>query len=172
MLTRFRDVIRPSEPQLEQMDLRKLLTSVEEQNRDRLQMEGVRLSIELPEQSVILMGDEHFLSDVFAELIKNAREAMALEPIDKRRITIQVNRNRTRKSRARIDVVNPGQGVPNELKRRIFEPFHHGHGKGESRGLGLAIIRESIEAHGGTIEETGMPGRNACFSIRLPVISN
>nr|VFK55491.1 MAG: Histidine kinase-, DNA gyrase B-, and HSP90-like ATPase [Candidatus Kentron sp. TC] len=153
------------------MDLGELLTSVEKQNRDRLQMEGVKISIQIPEQSVALMGDEHLLSDVFAELIKNAREAMTLESMENPLITIQVDYpGICNESCARIDVINPGQGVSNELKQRIFEPFHHGHGKGESRGLGLAIIRESIEAHGGTIEETGEPGRNACFSIRLPVI--
>nr|VFJ87878.1 MAG: GAF domain-containing protein [Candidatus Kentron sp. LFY] len=171
LLTRFRDVIRPSEPQLKEIDLGTLLTSIEKENHDRLEMEGVQLSIQTPEQPVNLMGDKHLLLDAFAELIKNAREAMELESVDKRRIIIRVSLEGVRKSHVRIDVVNPGQGVPDELKQRIFEPFHHGHGKGESRGLGLAIIKESIEAHGGTIEEAGEPGHNACFSIRLPVIS-
>nr|VFJ68792.1 MAG: GAF domain-containing protein [Candidatus Kentron sp. FW] len=173
LLRRFRDVIRPSEPKLSQMDLGRLLASVAEENRDRLQMEGVELSIRMPVQTITLMGDKHLLSDVFAELMKNAREAMALESIDNPLITIRVdNPGDSGNSHVRIDVVNPGRGVPGKLKRRIFEPFHHGHGKGESRGLGLAIIKESIEAHKGTIEETGVPGRNACFSIRLPVVLN
>nr|VFJ91294.1 MAG: GAF domain-containing protein [Candidatus Kentron sp. LFY] len=162
LLTRFRDVIRPSEPQLKEIELGALLASIKKENHDRLEMEEMQLSIQTPEQPVNLMGDKHLLLDAFAELIKNAREAMELESVDKRRIIIRVSQEEVGKSHVRIDVVNPGQGVPDELKQRIFEPFHHGHGKGESRGLGLAIIKESIEAHGGE------PSRKQVNRVTMP----
>nr|VFJ58253.1 MAG: Signal transduction histidine kinase [Candidatus Kentron sp. DK] len=170
LLVRFRDVLRPAELEREEIDLGELLASVENQSHDTLKMGGVEFSIQISEQPITLMGDRHRLSDAFAELLRNAQKAMEWESIKNPGITIRASREGASKSQVRIEVSNPGQGISRELKQRIFEPFYHGDGKGDSQGLGLATIKKDIEAHQGTIEETGVPGEGACFTICLPCI--
>ncbi|WP_089725423.1 GAF domain-containing protein [Candidatus Thiosymbion oneisti] len=166
LLTRWRNLLKPAKLDLQRLDLGYLLKKVERENRDRLG--GVRLIIDLPEPSIELMGDELLLTDTFAELIKNALESMASEPVTDPSIVIRAHREES-SDQLCIEVVNPGPGIPEQSKQSIFEPFSSTKGKG--RGLGLATIKQSIEAHGGTIEETGTPGEAARFVIRLPLLN-
>ena len=59
-------------------------------------------------------------------------------------------------------------GVPRSERARIFEPFRRGHGS-RSSGIGLAICKAIVEAHGGTITVGDAPGGGARFSFTLPV---
>jgi signal transduction histidine kinase len=67
----------------------------------------------------------------------------------------------------RIDFEDGGPGVPSERKELIFRPFHSTRGRG--MGLGLAICREVLQAHGGQIVEVGKPEAGAHFVLFLPV---
>lgn len=71
-----------------------------------------------------------------------------------------------------IGVSDTGPGIPSQDLPRIFERFYrsdksrerlHGHS-----GLGLAIVREIVEAHGGTVSAESEPGRGSTFRIRVP----
>ncbi len=65
----------------------------------------------------------------------------------------------------RVSVEDSGPGVPDDLKKKIFEPFVSS--RSEGSGLGFAIAREIVEAHGGTLRcVNGRKG--ARFEIRLP----
>lgn len=73
----------------------------------------------------------------------------------------------------RIAVTDEGPGVPAGDRERIFVPFFRGsHERAAGRGgvgLGLAIVREVVHAHGGTISLTDRPGGSgARFEVRLP----
>lgn len=166
LLTRWRDLLKPTEPDRQRLDLGELLKKVDEENRDRLG--SVRLTIDFPEPPMELMGDPLLLTDAFAELIKNAIESMEGAKVPDPAIAIRAYREETN-DQLRIEVVNPGPGIPGPQKQSIFEPFSTT--KGRQRGLGLASIRQSIEAHGGTIEETGTLGKTARFVIRLPALN-
>ncbi|MFA7159258.1 MAG: response regulator, partial [Kiritimatiellia bacterium] len=67
-----------------------------------------------------------------------------------------------------IQVVDSGEGMNAEVKRRLFEPFFTTKG-GERSGLGLAITHGIISAHNGTIHFESAPGRGTTFTIRLPL---
>jgi len=72
-----------------------------------------------------------------------------------------------------IDVVvdDGGPGVPEELKERIFEAFFRGpqaRGRRIGYGLGLAIVRAAVDAHGGVVEVGRSPKGGARFRMRLP----
>lgn len=63
-----------------------------------------------------------------------------------------------------------GPGVENEDKPKIFNPFFTSRAKG--MGLGLSIVKGIIDAHNGTIYESGTPGKGAKFTILLPCVGS
>jgi signal transduction histidine kinase len=66
-------------------------------------------------------------------------------------------------------VRDDGVGFDPADAQRIFERFARGsHGEGRRFGLGLALVREAVEAHGGTVTAVGAPHQGATFTIRLP----
>lgn len=66
----------------------------------------------------------------------------------------------------RLTVADRGPGVPDNVKQRIFEPYFTT--KPQGTGLGLALVRQTIVAHGGTIRVENAPGGGAAFAIELP----
>jgi signal transduction histidine kinase len=67
----------------------------------------------------------------------------------------------------RVEVRDNGPGIAPEHQARIFEPFFTTKVKGI--GLGMAIARRNVEAHGGTIEAKSTPGAGAEIAVTLPV---
>jgi signal transduction histidine kinase len=72
---------------------------------------------------------------------------------------------------ATVAVLDRGPGVPTELRERIFEPFYRPEGHDEGRdggvGLGLALVREIAEHHGGSVACEPRPGGGSRFVLRL-----
>ncbi len=69
--------------------------------------------------------------------------------------------------KVRMDFVDSGIGMTEEVKQRVFEEFFTQHKEGT--GLGMAITKRIIEAHGGTIEVQSELGKGTCFTIYLPL---
>ena len=65
---------------------------------------------------------------------------------------------------------NRGDGVIATERTRIFEAFHRSHGS-RSSGIGLAICKAVVEAHGGTIAVTDAQGGGARFTFTMPVVA-
>ena len=72
-----------------------------------------------------------------------------------------------------LNVRDTGIGIPPALKGKIFESFFQGDAPGHIRnqgtGIGLAITREFVEMHGGTIHVESTPDKGSCFTVLLPV---
>jgi signal transduction histidine kinase len=65
----------------------------------------------------------------------------------------------------RVEIRDHGPGVPPEMASRIFDPYCTG--KPGGTGLGLALVKQTIEMHGGSIELTDTPGGGATFVVRM-----
>ncbi|CAH2030464.1 sensor histidine kinase [Trichlorobacter ammonificans] len=74
--------------------------------------------------------------------------------------------SRTVAGSVQLDITDTGCGIEADLLPHIFERFAKG--KGGGLGLGLSIVKELVEAHGGTISASSEPGSGACFRIVLP----
>ena len=104
-------------------------------------------------------ADRDLLYRVFANLGRNAFEAGATE--------VRV-RSRVAEGMLQIDVTDNGPGVPQDMVDGVFRPFVTG-GRAGGAGLGLAIARDLVQAHGGdiAITETGASGTTFRFTLPL-----
>ncbi|WP_179953469.1 hybrid sensor histidine kinase/response regulator [Desulfobotulus mexicanus] len=68
----------------------------------------------------------------------------------------------------RISVKDSGHGISEEIRQRIFEPFFTTRANREGHGMGLSLVREVVEEHGGLITVESSPGAGALFCIELP----
>ena len=89
--------------------------------------------------------------------------------------TVRVHVARTSDGSARLDVENPGPGIPAEHLPRVFDRFYRvepGRERtGASTGLGLSIVRSIAEMHSGSVEAHSTPGVTTRFTLRLPSAS-
>jgi len=102
-------------------------------------------------------------------LMLNAEQAMTdggtLTLIGRREETKAVRSNEVTEC-VYLDIIDTGCGIPPEQLAKLFRPFHTT--KANGHGLGLAITRKIVMAHGGNIEVQSEPGRGTKFTIRLP----
>ncbi|MFV8050344.1 sensor histidine kinase [Mycobacterium sp. 48b] len=121
-------------------------------------------SLDLPEDPVMVQGDEARLHQVLANLLANARTHTPPGTS----VTVALN---TAPDAVLITVADDGPGIPPTLLPDVFERFARGDSSRSRRegstGLGLAIVAAVVKAHGGTIEVTSTPGSTE-FVVRLP----
>ena len=99
---------------------------------------------------------------VLQNLVTNAVEALFDTPKPQIKITARVA-----SGTFHLTVADNGPGIPPEIQDRLFEPFVT-HGKAGGTGLGMAIVRNIVTAHGGTITFETKPGKGTKFAIALP----
>ena len=98
---------------------------------------------------------------ILCSLIKNAREAMAGGGI----LTLTTD---IAQEQVVLRISDTGTGIPPEVMPKLFEPFVT-HGKSHGTGLGMAIAKSVVEAHGGRIAVSSVQGNGTTVDIRLPV---
>jgi two-component system, OmpR family, sensor histidine kinase KdpD len=121
----------------------------------------VRVQVDLPVTLPLVDADYTQLDQVVTNLLENA--ARHAPPRSMVRIGA-----RHRDGMVEMTVEDEGPGVARFDRDRIFEPFRRGDGSSSS-GVGLAICRAIVEAHGGTIAVEPAAGGGACFCFTLPV---
>src|SRR5881398_1778890 len=105
-----------------------------------------------------ILGQYDPLRRAFANLLRNAAEAMGGSgPID-----VDVARDG---QGLLVTIADHGPGIPEELRPRVFEPYFTT--KQDGTGLGLALVRQTIESHNGTIRVSETTGGGATFAIVL-----
>jgi two-component system, NtrC family, sensor kinase len=127
--------------------------------RPELDRANVSARVDVDEEGPDVLLDESQLRQALLNLIRNAREAMPKGG----EITIGVSSSA---GTATITVDDTGTGVPEELRASIFDPFFTTKQRGT--GLGLAVTRDIVEAHGGTISCEAREGGGTRFRIALP----
>jgi two-component system, OmpR family, sensor kinase len=122
---------------------------------------GIRLRTEIRSEAVARI-DGFYLQQAIENLTRNAQEALAGVPDAE--IRMELDRTDTV---ALIRVIDNGPGIPPERRDAVFEAFVSG--KTTGMGLGLAICREIVEGHGGTLSLESTPAGGAMFTISLPL---
>jgi signal transduction histidine kinase len=119
---------------------------------------NVELTLDCPPELPAVLADIDQVRIVFANLIRNAREAMAQGG----RLTIT---SRRADAQLVVDVHDNGVGIEPERLSRVMEPLYSTKAKG--LGLGLAIARAILEKNYGTLRVTSTPGRGSTFTVLL-----
>jgi two-component system sensor histidine kinase KdpD len=124
------------------------------------------VSIQIPSDCPLLSVDPVVFQQVFANLIENA---LKYTPAD---CAIELTARRDDQC-VTIDLRDRGPGLPPGLEHRVFERFFRGpHESARGAGLGLAICKGIVEAHGGTITGENASDGGARFRIRMPLARN
>ena len=153
--------------QCEETDLRDLVTDAVEQNQPYADRFNVTLSSDLMDQPLLAWVDSKRIMQVFTNLISNACKFSP--PDTEVRVTLA-----REEDRARISISDQGPGISTEFLPRLFKRFSQedgSHQQGHSgAGLGLAICKGIVDAHGGSIELDRSVEVGATFHIWLPAI--
>jgi signal transduction histidine kinase len=145
----------------ELVDVKELLGHCQEIFAIRAEESGQSIKMEI-EPLVPVAGDIDRLEQVFSNLLDNALKNSP--PQSEVRITA---RNSGADS-VEVVIADSGPGIPPEQLPYVFERFYQASGVRSGAGLGLAIAREIVVAHGGQIEASSAPGEGAQFAVRLP----
>jgi PAS domain S-box-containing protein len=143
------------------VDLSELVREVVERHTEQAAEAGCALKLEV-EPHLEGWWDPLRLERVVTNLLSNALKFGRGRPVEVR--LAQVG------GRVRLTVRDHGVGIPPEAQRRIFERFERekSAGKHAGFGLGLYIVRQLVEAHGGVIQVSSTPGDGAAFTVELP----
>ncbi|HEX5042469.1 MAG TPA: HAMP domain-containing sensor histidine kinase [Candidatus Polarisedimenticolaceae bacterium] len=160
------DLARPERPAAaalkpEPVRLGSLLDAVATTHRSLAASRGTVLQVELPEQEITVHGDRSKLLRVFANLLSNAIKHAGSLPV-----TVRLTRQ---PGRAAVEVVDRGPGIDPERLPRIFEPYVTGDAGEGGIGLGLAVVRQFVELHGGEVTVESRAGLGTTFRVLLPL---
>ncbi|MCA8969315.1 MAG: HAMP domain-containing histidine kinase [Planctomycetes bacterium] len=160
-------------PRRSRVDL--LVADVIENYRSHLASQGFEIHFDQVDPIEIDV-DEEGLTEALINLLSNA--AKYHEPTDEKRIDVTLDTVRDKgDAHVRIRVRDHGIGVPPSERQRIFDTFYRAQAAGERRGagLGLALVKHFVEAHGGSCRcvdnEDGNP-RGSTFELLLPLIDS
>lgn len=151
----------------EPLDLRDVLRAAVETSSSMMEARHHRLTVQLPDEPLVVDGDAVRLAQVFSNMLQNA--AKYTDPGG--RVDLLA---RPEGDRAVVTVQDNGIGIPPELLPRIFDlfmqvPVSIDRSQG-GLGIGLTLVKLLVQLHGGevTVESAGT-GRGARFTVRLPL---
>lgn len=155
---------REEEPRFEPVSLRAIAEAAAAGLRDRAEAFGIPIHVAFDGEGR-LRGDAEKLRRVIENLIANAIDAQAGAGTPMPRIELQGGRNLAG-DEVWLRVIDDGPGIRAEERERIWSPFFTT--KEGGTGLGLALSRKTVEAHGGRIELLTDPGRGTEFVLTFP----
>jgi two-component system NtrC family sensor kinase len=146
----------------------------------------VAIRVDVPDE-LVLVADKQRIQQVFLNLLKNAAEAIPAEGT----IAITARQHRAvdkledggsiynylryhgkctlEDDTVDIEISDTGTGIPADVLPKVFDPFFTTKDVGKGSGLGLFIVHDIIEEHGGCIAVDSDPGKGTTFLIRLPL---
>lgn len=151
---------KPPRPEFRRVAVSSLLEDTHELIAYQARTRRVTVAVE-SEPRLSVNGDRGQLLEVLINLATNAIEATDGGGV----LTL---RARGEGGKVVLDVADTGGGIPPEIEARIWEPFFTT--KSEGTGLGLHIVRQIIEAHGGEVGLSSRPGKGTTFLVSLPAL--
>lgn len=150
---------------LEPLDVGELVRNVVEEFRAELPSKDFVIDCTIPETQALVNGDKEALSQALWNLLDNAVKYSGIS----RRIEVDLEKG----MQIRIHVSDQGIGLKVSESEQIFRKFTRGTSAKalgiKGTGIGLAMVKHVVDAHGGTVTVNSEPGRGSTFTIQLPV---
>lgn len=161
----IKDMVRKSEGRKDVVAVNALVTDVVRLASPDAYARGCVLKSDLDPTSPTVIGDPVQLKQVLLNLVINAFDAMSHSPQNECRVEVasRLGENRT----VELSVRDRGAGLPSEGPSRVFDRFFTT--KCDGMGMGLAIARSIVEAHGGSLQAENAEGGGARFWLRMPI---
>ncbi|NDA10126.1 MAG: GAF domain-containing protein [Verrucomicrobia bacterium] len=160
ILDRILNLARSADPEMQDLDAAELAEEVMLLTRTKLSTARILPDLKVPSRGVArIRGDRSLLEQALLNLVLNAVEAMP----GGGNLRIEVKKD---PRGVMLSVQDQGPGMKKEVAERLFEPFLTRRPGGT--GLGLALVRRTVEVHGGSVRVQSRPGKGTRVEIRLP----
>lgn len=155
----YRQITRMKPPDKHRVALRDLFADAASLAQAEWADPRVELDLSVDPDGLEVLADRDMLEPVLINLLRNAWQAT--EGVDSPRVELRGRLNR--RGNVIVEVIDNGPGVPRELEARIFVPFYTT--RSEGSGVGLALARQVMIAHGGFIRVGVAEGGGAKFTL-------
>ncbi len=146
-------------PRKRELSLDQVLSGVRELIKEEWARKAIALEINLEPSRLPLSADPDLLEQLLINLLRNAEQALDGRETPRVLITGRLNR----RGRVLLEIADNGSGIPVDIRRRIFTPFFTTKPRGS--GVGLAVSRQIMLAHGGSISVNESPLGGAMFTL-------
>jgi signal transduction histidine kinase/putative methionine-R-sulfoxide reductase with GAF domain len=164
LLARLEDGAAP--PQMTPLDLRTVVTEAVSRVRPQLELRHGTVDVDLTESPLTVVGDPERLATAVDNLLANAVKFSEEPP----RIEVTGVREN---GQVRLVVKDYGIGIPEADKGHLFEKFYRVNDptlrNASGTGIGLYLVRQVVEGHGGRVGLESKPGEGTAVAIELPV---
>lgn len=162
---------------LREIDIRKIITAVAKTGAKLISARHLQLKLDIPPHLPSLQADEAKLKQILDHLLSNAcRFTKEYGEISIRARMQPEGSGSPGANYLIIAVSDNGIGIPPEEQGRIFEPYYRASNElsdiAGGSGLGLAVVKELVEAHGGRIWVESAVGKGSAFQIALPCVAD
>ena len=160
---RIREFTHTHQPRHTRLNLTALLRESASLLDWDVQRSRARLALELPDEPIIVRGDEVMLQQVVVNLMRNALDALRTDPPADPCVTLRLA---VRPNEVHAQVRDNGCGLSDEAQARLFVPFAST--KPSGMGIGLSICRSFVELHQGRLWFSRNEDRGVTFHLSLP----
>ncbi len=157
---------KPLEPKEEQFELGALLQRLVQRWTNKMKRQGVKRIVNIAEYCPPVLGDHKMIERVFVNLFENALHVMPAGGVLS--ISLTTIQRGIHDTVVEAQVSDSGPGMPEDVRRRIFDPYFTT--KPNGTGLGLAMSKRIITVHKGGISADSFPGSGTIFKITLPAL--
>ena len=165
VIAHIRNTIKKGAAIRERINLNEVIVRVAHMVQPDTVAHSCELQLSLGQDLPEVEGDPIQLQQVLINLVTNAFDAMRDVPIPERRVRVMTERDGD--ATVEVRVADRGTGISEEIRESLFDQFVTT--KEEGLGMGLAIVRSIIEAHGGSIAAENIQEGGACFFFSLPI---
>jgi two-component system sensor kinase FixL len=165
VIRRLRNFVKNREVKREPVDCGRLLEDLSTLAETDARLHNIRLRLDCVDSLPTVYADPIQLQQVVLNLVRNAIDAMADAPEERREVVLSTRLDAD--GEVEVTVADRGTGLAPEATEHLFNPFFTT--KASGTGLGLAISRSIVRAHGGRLWHTPNDGCGVRFHFTLPV---
>jgi signal transduction histidine kinase len=155
---------RESKMETRDVELNEILKAVISLTQHKIDLQDVRLTLDLSTEPLAVKGDVNQLQQCFLNLVFNAIEAMPQGG----HLAISSKPDK-RKKMARVVFQDSGTGIAKKHLDHIFDPFFTTKKEGDGTGLGLSIVYGIVKSHRGHISVKSTVGKGTTFTLHFPI---